>query len=52
MSLHLLSIFSLDDGSLFPAACMSSNFCYILDIVDNVIKCLSRFFKLYMGYRG
>lgn len=36
-------IFSLDYGSLLPADCMSSNFCYILDIVDKVIKSLDLF---------
>ena len=40
MSLGLLTIFSVDYGSLFPAACMSSNFYYILDIVDNVTRSL------------
>lgn len=33
--LYASSVFSLDYGSL-PAACMSSNFYYKLDIVNNV----------------
>lgn len=32
--------YSLDHGSLVPAACMSGNFYYKLDIVNNVVRSL------------
>lgn len=50
-SLGLLTDFSLDYGSLFPAACMSGNVYYILDIVDNVTRSLGVFIAYWMLWR-